>query len=87
MFQEDGVAASVLDKMLTERARLEGAKRAHEKRKKEGQDVSTNIREAKILTTGVLTANSSHSLDEPQFLCSFDNQESSRKENMRRRLP
>ena len=73
------MAASILDRMLTERARLEGAKRALEKRKKEGQDVSTNIREAKRLTTGVLTANGIHSLDDLQFLRSFKAQESLKK--------
>ena len=78
------MAASILDRILTERARLEGAKRALEKRKKEGQDVSTNIREANRLTTGVLTANGIHSLDDPQFLRSSKARESSKKEKRKK---
>ena len=61
--------------MLTERARSEGAKKAAEKRKQEGQDVATNIRDAKRLTTGILTANGIHSLRDPRFLDSFRKRE------------
>ena len=38
IFQEDGIVATVLDKMLDDQAQSEGAKRAHEKRKKERVD-------------------------------------------------
>ena len=69
------MAATVLNCVLAERARSDGAKRAHEKRKKEGHDVASNIRDTKRLTTGVLTANGIHSLHDPQFLKSFDAQE------------
>ena len=41
------MAASVLDKRLTEQARAKGANIALEKREKEGHAVSTNIRETK----------------------------------------
>jgi len=68
---EEGMTATVLDRMLTERARSEGAKKAGEKRKQEGQDAAANIRDAKRLTTGVLTANGIHSLRDPEFLEPF----------------
>mmetsp|Transcript_19917 Transcript_19917/g.41719 ORF Transcript_19917/g.41719 Transcript_19917/m.41719 type:complete len:82 (+) Transcript_19917:549-794(+) len=62
IFQEDGMAATVLNKMLGDQVQSEGAKRAHEKRKKEGEDAEKNIRNAKRLRTGILTANGIHSL-------------------------
>ena len=68
---EDGIAASVLDRMLSERARYVGARRVYEKRKKEGYNAVQNIRDARRLTTGVLTANGIHSLQDPKFLCSY----------------
>jgi len=68
------------NRVLAERARSNGAKRAHEKRKKEGRDIAANIRDAKQLTTGVLTANGIHSLHDPQFLKAFDARELARHE-------
>ena len=63
----DDMAATVLNNMLTERAKTDGAKKAAEKRKQEGHDAVANIRDAKHLTTGVLTANGIHSLSNPKF--------------------
>ena len=76
--------ATVLDKMLGDRAQSEGAKRAHEKRKKEGDDAGKNIRDAKRLTTGILTANGIHSLGHPEFLGAFREKQALRKESRRR---
>mmetsp|Transcript_17475 Transcript_17475/g.28283 ORF Transcript_17475/g.28283 Transcript_17475/m.28283 type:complete len:110 (+) Transcript_17475:1336-1665(+) len=70
--QENGMATTVLDRVLAERAQSDGAKRAHKKRKKEGHDIAANIRDAKQLTTGVLTANGIHSLHGPQFFKAFN---------------
>ena len=43
----DGMAAVVLDQMITERARSAAAKNAVNERKRKGQDVITNLRETK----------------------------------------
>ena len=66
-----GMGATVLDRMLTARARSDGAKKAAEKRKQEGEGAAANIKNAKRLTAGVLTANGVHSLDDPAFLNPF----------------
>ena len=78
--QEDGMVATVLDKMLGDRARSEGEKRSYEKKKREGDDVGKHIRDAKRLTMGVLAANGIHSLGNLEFLSSFHEREALRKE-------
>ena len=80
IFRDNGIAATVLDKMLGNQARSIGAKMAHEKRKKECVDAEKNISDAKRLTTGILTANSIHSLGHPDFLGVFHERQALRKE-------
>ncbi len=65
------MGATVLDRLISHRVRSDGTKKAAEKRKSEGEDVATNIKETKRLTAGVLTSNGIHSLDHPDFLNSF----------------
>ena len=80
IYEEDGMVATVLDKMLGDQSRPEGTKIAHEKRKKEGDDAGKNIRDAKRLTTGILTANGIHSLGDAEFLSAFRERQAVRKE-------
>ena len=47
------------------------SKEAAEKRKRDGINVSENIKKTKRLTAGVLAANGVHSLDHPDFLKPF----------------
>jgi hypothetical protein len=68
---EEGIAGSVLDRLLRERSRSEGAKKAAEKRKQTGDAIVENIKKSQRLTSGVLAQNSIHSLDDPRFLEPF----------------
>ena len=68
---EEGIAGSVLDCLLRERSRSEGAKEAAEKRKQTGDAIIENIKNLQRLTSGVLAQNSIHSLDDPRFLEPF----------------
>ena len=68
---EDGLAGIVLDRILRERSRSEGAKKAAEKRKSSSASIVENIQKSQQLTSGVLTKNSIHSLSDPRFLDPF----------------
>jgi len=65
----EGMAGKCLDRMITERARSSGAKRAANKRKRKGDTVIANLKEAKRLPSGVLAKHGIHSLNDPRFLC------------------
>ena len=65
------MTATVLNKILRDQERSEGAKRAHKKRKKRGYAADETLYDTKILTMGILTANSLHSLGHPEFLGVF----------------
>ena len=68
---QHGLAGSVLDQILRERSRSEGAKRATEKRKLESNLIAENLQKSQRLTSGVLTQNAIHSLIDTRFLKPF----------------
>ena len=57
-----GLAATVLDRMIAERARSSQAKKAADERKRKGDTILQNLKEAKKLTSGVMASNGIHSL-------------------------
>ncbi len=57
-----GLAATVLDRMIAERARSSAAKKAADERKRKGDLILQNLKEAKKLTSGVMASNDIHSL-------------------------
>jgi hypothetical protein len=71
---ESNLAGSVLDKLLREsRGKSEGAKKAAEKRKLTSETIAENIfkSQSQRLTSGVMTKNAIHSLNDPRFLEPF----------------
>ena len=68
---EEGLAGSILDRLLWERSRSDGAKKAAEKRKLTSDTISENIKKSQRLTSGILANNAVHSLDDPRFLEPF----------------
>ena len=68
---ESDLAGSVLDKLLRERSQSEGAKKAAEKRKLTSETIAENIFKSQRLTSGVMTKNAIHSLNDPRFLKPF----------------
>jgi hypothetical protein len=68
---ESDLAGSVLDKLLRERGKSEGAKKAAEKRKLTSETVAENIFKSQRLTSGVMMQNAIHSLNNPRFLEPF----------------
>ena len=68
---EVGLAGSVLDRLIRERSRSDGAKKAAEKRKLTSDAVADNIKKSQRLTSGVLVKNAVHSLDDARFLEPF----------------
>ena len=64
----DGMAATVLDRMIAARARSSQAKTAADERKRKGDMILQNLKEAKRLTSGVMASNGIHSLCTPRFL-------------------
>jgi hypothetical protein len=70
---ESDLAGSVLDKLLRERGKSEGAKKAaeNEKRRLTSETIAENIFESQRLTSGVMTKNAIHSLNDPRFLEPF----------------
>jgi hypothetical protein len=66
-----GLADRVPDKILRERNKLEGAKKAAEKRKLTSNMIAENILKSQRLTSGVMTKNAVHSLNDPRFLEPF----------------
>jgi hypothetical protein len=68
---EGDLAGSVLDKILRERSKSEGAKKEAEKRKLTSDSIAQNILKSQRLTSGVMTQNAIHSLNDPRFLDPF----------------
>ncbi len=68
---ESDLAGSVLDKLLRERGKSEGAKKAAEKRKLISETIAENIFKSQRLTSGVMTKNAIHSLNDPRFFEPF----------------
>jgi hypothetical protein len=68
---ESDLAGSVQDKLLRERGKSEGAKKAAEKRKLTKEKIAENIFKSQWLTSGVMTKNAIHSLNDPRFLEPF----------------
>ncbi|KAL3804780.1 hypothetical protein ACHAW5_001887 [Stephanodiscus triporus] len=68
---EAGLAGSVLDIILRERSKSDGAKKAAEKRKLTSDSIAENILKSQRLTSGVMTKNAIHSLSDPNFLEPF----------------
>ena len=68
---ENGLAGTVLDRILRERSRSDGAKKAAEKRKSSSESIIENIHKSQQLTSQDLTKNSIHSLSNPRFLDPF----------------
>jgi hypothetical protein len=68
---EAGLAGSVLDKIIRERSKSDGAKKAAVKRKLTSDMIADNILKSQRLTSGVMTKNSIHSLSDPRFLEPF----------------
>jgi predicted ribosome quality control (RQC) complex YloA/Tae2 family protein len=62
------MAATVLDRTIAEQARLSQAKKAADERKRKGEIILQNLKEAKKLTSGVMASNGIHSLCDPRFL-------------------
>ena len=71
IYVEAGLAGSVLDKIIRERSKLDGVKKAAEKRKLTSDMIADNILKSQRLTSGVMTKNSIHSLNDPRFLKPF----------------
>ncbi len=67
-----GLAANVLDRMIAERARSSQAKKAADERKRKGDTILQNLKEAKKLTSGVMASNGIHSLQDPRFLEAYN---------------
>ena len=71
---EVGLAGSVLDRLIRERSRSDGAKKVAEKRKLTSDAIADNIKKSQQLTSGVLVKNAVHSLDSARFLEPFRQQ-------------
>jgi hypothetical protein len=67
-----GMAATVLDRMIAERARSSQAKKSADERKRKGDVILQNLKEAKKLTSGVMASNGIHSLRDPRFLEAYN---------------
>jgi hypothetical protein len=68
---EASLAGSVLDKIIRERSKSDGAKKAAVKRKLTSDMIADNILKSQRLTSGVMTKNSIHSPSDPRFLEPF----------------
>jgi hypothetical protein len=68
----EGMAATILDRMIAERARSSQAKIAADERKRRGELIIQNLKEAKKLTSGVMASNGIHSLRDPRFLEAYN---------------
>ncbi len=68
----EGMAATVLDRMIAAHARSSQAKTAADERKRKGDTILQNLKEAKRLTSGVMASNGIHSLRDPRFLEAYN---------------
>jgi len=66
------MAGDCLDRLITKRARNSAAKRAANERKRKGDTVVENLKEAKRLSSGVLARHGIHSLNDPRFLEAYN---------------
>ncbi len=64
----DGMAASVLDRIVRERVKNKSAKEAAEKRLADGNNIRKNIKDAKRVSAGVLAKNGVFALDSAEFI-------------------
>ncbi len=64
----EGVAASVLDRIVRERVKNEAAKQAAEKRLTDGNNIRKNIIDAKRVSAGVLAKNGVFAVDNADFI-------------------
>ena len=67
--EENG--ASVLDRIMREQARNEGAKQVALKQQEEGYSTKQNIKESKKMSSGLLAKNGVFALDNPSFVQGF----------------
>ncbi len=70
----DGIASSVLNRIITARLKNKGVQQAYKKRQQEGIDIRKNIKESKKLSSGVLTKNGVFALDNAEFVAGFRDQ-------------
>ncbi len=70
----DGIASSVLNRIITARLKNKGVQQAYKKWKQEGIDIRKNIKESKKLSSGVLTKNGVFALDNAEFVAGFRDQ-------------
>ncbi len=82
---EADLAGSVLNKIIRERSKSDGAKKAAEKRKLTSDMIADNILKSQRLTSGVMTKNSIHSLNDPRFLEPFRHRRIKTQKRLRRR--
>ena len=68
----EGMGATVLNRVICNRARQDGARKAAEERKRKGETVIENLRESKRLSSGVLAANGVYSLNDERFLQAYN---------------
>ena len=68
----EGTAGSVLDRLISARAKSAGGRKAADERKRKGDSVTKNLREAKRLSAGVVVSNGIHSLSDPRFLEAYN---------------
>ena len=64
----EGVAGSVLDRIVRERVKNEAAKQAAERRLADGKNIQKNIKDAKRLSAGMLAKNGVFALDNADFI-------------------
>jgi hypothetical protein len=68
---EVGLAGSVLNKIIRERYKSDRVKKAAEKRKLTRNIIADNILKSQRLTSGVMTKNAIHSINNPRILEPF----------------
>ena len=74
----------MLDRMLHERARNEGAKKAAAERKRKGETIKQTLKEAKRLSTGTCAQVGIYSLNNPEFLQAYDERQAEAREKEQR---
>ena len=82
----EGMAATVLDRMIAEQARSSQAKKAADERKRKGDSILQNLKESKKLTSGVMASNGIHSLSDPRFLQAYHDRRSEAREKLERNV-
>ena len=67
-----GASAAVLNWLIAKRAKYAGRKKAEDKRKKNGDSSTQNLREAKKLSAGVIVSNGIQFLNNKRFLKAYN---------------